>query len=41
MVPLDSKFPKDSNEVSFAIFRVIDQKIWIMQVADDLKLIWT
>jgi hypothetical protein len=31
MVLLDSTLPKDSNEILFAIFGLIDQKIWILQ----------
>jgi hypothetical protein len=31
IVLLDSTLPKDSNGISFVIFRVTDQKIWIMQ----------
>jgi hypothetical protein len=31
MVLLDSRLPKDSNGISFAIFGPRDQKIWILQ----------
>jgi hypothetical protein len=37
---MDSTSSKDSNGILFVNFRVTDQKIWILQVADDLKVIW-
>jgi hypothetical protein len=38
---MDSRCSKDSIYILFAIFWVTDQKIWILQVADDLKVIWS
>jgi hypothetical protein len=43
MVLLDSRLPKDSNEILFAIFRVTDQKLWFSEDLDEIwfkNLIW-